>query len=116
MQKKKKTVNPESKQLLAELEDVVQRLGYKLRYEKGDFEGGYCLLKESRLFVINSKNEIERRIGIISKNLKEIGIDEIFIKPNVRDAIERESAKTKIPDEEPEEENDEETGDGEDAG
>ena len=108
MQKKKKKVDPELKQLLAELEDVVQRLGYKLRYEKGDFEGGYCLLKESRLFVINSKNGIERRIAIISKNLKEIGIDEIFIKPNVREAIERESAKAAIPDEEQHEETDEE--------
>jgi hypothetical protein len=100
MQKKKKTVDPELKQLLAELEDIVQRLGYKLRYEKGDFEGGYCLLKESRLFVINTKNEIERRIAIISKNLKEIGINEIFIKPNVREAIERESARAKVADEE----------------
>ena len=109
MQKKKKTVDPELKQLLAELEDVVQRLGYKLRYEKGDFEGGYCLLKESRLFVINSKNEAERRIIIISKNLKEIGIDEIFIKPNVREAIERESAKAKIPDDELQFESDENT-------
>lgn len=113
MQKKKKPVDPELKRLLAELEDVVQRLGYKLRYEKGDFEGGYCLLKESHLFVINSKNEIEKRIIIISKNLKEIGIDEIFIKPNVREAIERESAKAKIPDEEPDETSEESEDEGE---
>jgi hypothetical protein len=78
----------------------VHRLGYKLRYEKGDFEGGYCLLMESRLFVINTKNEVGRRISIISRNLKEIGIDSIFIKPNVREVIERESARAKIPDEE----------------
>ena len=67
MAKKKKQINPETKQLLAELEDVVQRLGYKLRYEKGNFEGGYCLLKESRLFVINSRNEAEKRVGIITR-------------------------------------------------
>jgi len=107
MQKKKKPIDPELKQLLAELEDIVQRLGYKLRYEKGDFEGGYCLLMESRLFVINTKNEVERRISIISRNLKEIGIDSIFIKPNVREVIERESAKAKLPDEEITEEADE---------
>jgi hypothetical protein len=92
--KKKKQVDPEVKQLLAELEEIVQRLGYKLRYEKGNFEGGYCLLKESRLFVINSRNDTEKRIVIIAKNIKELGIDDIFIKPQVREVIERESSKT----------------------
>jgi hypothetical protein len=91
--KKRKQVSPELKQLLRELEDIVHRLGYQLRYEKGDFEGGYCLLKESQLFVINSKNEIEKRIGIIAKNVKELGIDDIYVKPQIREVIEQENAK-----------------------
>ncbi len=91
--KKKKQVSPELKLLLAELEEIIGRLGYKLRYEKGDFEGGYCLLKESHLFVINSKNEIEKRIGIIAKNIKEIGIDDVYIKPQIREVIEKENSK-----------------------
>jgi hypothetical protein len=97
--KRKRQISPETKQLLAELEDVVQRLGYKLRYEKGNFEGGYCLLKESRLFVINSRNEAEKRIGIIARNLKEIGIDDIFVKPQIREVIEQETAKSAKPEE-----------------
>lgn len=97
--KKKKKVDPELKQTLNELEEVVDRLGYKLRYEKGNFEGGYCLLKESKLFVINSRKEIERRIIIISKNLKEMGIDKIFVKPNVREIIESQSRRYKAEEE-----------------
>ena len=93
MIKKKKSTAPETKQILSELEEVVERLGFKLRYEKGNFEGGYCLLKELRLFVINSRNEPERRIGIIARNLKELGIDEIFVKPHLREIIEKESKK-----------------------
>jgi hypothetical protein len=89
--KKKKTVNPEYKQILAELEDVVQRLGFSVRYEKGNFEGSYCILKESKLFVVNSRNEIERRISIICRGLKEIGIDSMFIKPQIREIIEKET-------------------------
>jgi hypothetical protein len=46
------------------------------------------------LFVINSRNETERRIAIIAKNVKELGIDDIFIKPQVREVIEKESSKT----------------------
>jgi hypothetical protein len=91
--KKKKQVDPELKQTLAELEEVAERLGFKIRYEKGNFEGGYCILKESQLLVVNSRNEVERRIIIVSKSLKEIGIDEIFVKPNVREIIEKESKR-----------------------
>ncbi len=95
MIKKKKSTAPETKQILSELEEIVERLGFKLRYEKGNFEGGYCLLKELRLFVINSRNEPERRIGIIARNLKELGIDEIFVMPHLREIIETEAAKKK---------------------
>jgi hypothetical protein len=91
--KKKKQVDPELKQMLTELEEVAERLGFKVRYEKGNFAGGYCILKESKLLVINSRNEIERRIIILSKSLKEIGIDEIFVKPNVREIIDKESKR-----------------------
>ncbi len=97
--KKRKAIDPQLKQTLNELEEVVQRLGYKVRYEKGNFEGGYCLLKESKLFVINSRKQIERKIAIIAKNLKELGIDEIFIKPGVRDIIEKEAKRFKAEDE-----------------
>jgi hypothetical protein len=93
MQKKKKQVDPELKQMLTELEEVAGKLGYKIRYEKGNFAGGYCVLKESRLLVVNSRNEIERRIIIAAKCLKEIGIDDIFVKPGVREIIEKESSR-----------------------
>ena len=93
--KKKKPVDPESKQVLHELEDIVQRLGYTMRYEKGNFEGGYCLIKESKLFVINSRYEVEKRISIISRNLKELGIDSIFVKPGIREIIENETLSGK---------------------
>jgi uncharacterized ferritin-like protein (DUF455 family) len=90
MIKKKKQASPESKHLLNELEEVVQRLGYKIRYEKGDFEGGYCLLKELKLFVINTRNDIEKRIAIIAGNLKSLGIDDIYVKPHIRELVEKE--------------------------
>ncbi|MBL8016663.1 MAG: hypothetical protein JNK43_05280 [Ignavibacteria bacterium] len=91
--KKKKQVDPELKQMLTELEEVADKLGFKIRYEKGNFEGGYCILKESRLLVVNARNEVERRIIIVAKSLKEIGIDDIFVKPNVREIIEKESKR-----------------------
>ena len=93
MKNKKKITDPALKQILTELEEIVERLGFKTRYEKGNFEGGYCILKESRFIVVNNRNEIEKRIIIVTKCIKEIGIDDIFIKPHLREIIEVESAK-----------------------
>jgi len=92
-QKKKKPIDPEMRLILDELEQISQRIGYTVRYEKGDFEGGYCVLKDAMLVVINSRNDIEKRISIVSKCLKQIGINDIFIRPNIRKIIDTESAK-----------------------
>ena len=99
--KKKKTIDPELKLILTELEEVVMRLGFKVRYEKGDFEGGYCMLRELNLIVVNNRNEMERRIANVCRCVKEIGVNDIFIKPGLREIIENESArpKPKEPDE-----------------
>ena len=32
--------------LIEELHDVARQLGVTIRYERGDFEGGYCVLRE----------------------------------------------------------------------
>lgn len=97
--KKKKQVDPVLKQNLAELEEVIEKLGYKLRYEKGNFVGGHCIIKESKLFVVNSRSSVEKRISIIARSLKQFPIDDIYIKPQVRELIEKE-AKLKLKDEE----------------
>lgn len=97
MIKKKKQPDVETKRILSELEEIIERLGFRLRYEKGNFEGGYCLLKETSLFVINSKCDAERRISIICRNLDELGIENIFIKPHIREIIERELKKRNKP-------------------
>jgi hypothetical protein len=79
--------------ILTELHELSQQIGYNVRYEKGDFEGGNCLLKEQRLILINKKLEVRKKINILSKNLSEIGIENVYIKPALRDIIEEELIK-----------------------
>jgi len=110
MLKKKKQIDPETKQTLAELDELAQKLGYTLRFEKGNFKGGYCLLKELKLLVVNSRNDHERRVTIISKSLKEIGIDDVYVKPGLREIIERENKRKLASDEASEEEASADTG------
>lgn len=80
-------------QILRELETLAANSGIGLRYEKGDFEGGYCVLKDERLIVVNKKLAPQRRASILAQGLAEIGIDEMYLKPALREFIEDELAK-----------------------
>jgi hypothetical protein len=81
-------------QLLQDLETVAQQLGVRLRYEKGDFEGGFCVLREQKLLVVNKRLPDARRASSVAVGLAQYGIDETFIKPTLRQYIEDEAAKT----------------------
>ncbi|MCB2204300.1 hypothetical protein KQI65_06080 [bacterium] len=79
--------------MLEELRETCEQLGYQIRYEKGDFDGGHCILKEKRLLVVNKKFTIERKINTVAAALGELGVDAIFVKPAVRELIDRERDK-----------------------
>jgi hypothetical protein len=80
-------------QIMLDLEEVARQLGITLRYEKGDFDGGYCILKDQRTLVVNKKLHEMRKASILAVALHEIGIDSVFVKPAVREYIEDEVAK-----------------------
>ncbi|RCK75957.1 MAG: hypothetical protein IGBAC_1232 [Ignavibacteriae bacterium] len=79
--------------LLKELESLAQQLGIKIRYEKGNFDGGYCILKDQKILVINKKLFDSRKSSILARGIAEIGIDNLYIKPAIRQYIEDEVAK-----------------------
>jgi len=80
-------------QILKELETLAANSGITVRYEKGDFEGGFCVLKTERLIVVNKKLPPARKSSVLGQGLAEIGIEDRFLKPAVRDYIEEELAR-----------------------
>lgn len=80
--------------MLEELRETCAQLGYQIRYEKGDFSGGHCILKEQRLLVVNRRFTIERKIATIARALSELGVDAIFVRPAVRELIDNEREKS----------------------
>ncbi len=80
-------------QILKELEDLAAKSNIALRYEKGDFDGGFCVLKEERLIVINKRLVAQKKASVLAQALAEVGIEEVYLKPAVREFIEDELAK-----------------------
>jgi hypothetical protein len=89
-------MKPNNDAILTELIELAEQIGYRIRYERGDFNGGYCLLKEQRLIIVNKKFEPKRKITILAKTLSEIGIENIYIKPALREVIEEEVIKNEV--------------------
>lgn len=83
--------------IIGELEEVGKQLGLELRYEKGDFEGGYCILKSQKVLVVNKRLSDARKASSLAQALAEYGIETTFIKPTLREFIEDEVARASKP-------------------
>lgn len=80
-------------ELIQELQDLAQQVGVTVRFEKGDFDGGYCILKERKLLLVNRRLMPSRKASILALALQEIGTDNVFVKPAIRAFIEDEAVK-----------------------
>jgi hypothetical protein len=77
----------EFENVLLDLKSLADQMGVKVRYERGDFNGGYCLLKENKIIVINKLSTLQRKVVTLSQALKEIGIDDVCLSPKLRELI-----------------------------
>src|SRR3954469_11969205 len=58
--------------LLKNLEDVFREGGYTVRYERGNFQNGYCVLEKMKVVVINKFHEVETKINSMMELLLSI--------------------------------------------
>lgn len=61
-----------TKSFLNKLEDIFSESDYVLRYEKGQFKSGYCVLKEQQIVIINKYYTQEGKINCLIDILKNI--------------------------------------------
>jgi len=54
-----------TKHFLKKLEELLSELGFVLRYEKGNFQSGYCLVENRNILVVNKFFDTENRIQVI---------------------------------------------------
>jgi len=60
---------------LKKIEDLFKELEYTIRYEKGNFQSGYCLVENRKVAVINKFFEIEARMNILMEILLGLEVD-----------------------------------------
>ena len=83
-------------EILSGLEKVVESLQIELRYEKGDFAGGYCVLKEKPLMIVQSSLHSAQKIKVIARELAQRDLQNVFLVPALREVIDEAMSTTAI--------------------
>jgi hypothetical protein len=66
---------------LSRLEDIFAESEYMLRYEKGTFKSGFCVLKDTKVAVVNKYFPLEGKINCLVEILKTIEITPEALRP-----------------------------------
>jgi|GEM_PF-250916 len=66
---------------LSAIEKLLQEAGYQIRYEKGNFQSGYCIIEERKVVVMNKFLNTESRINVLIDILQGLTIVETDLSP-----------------------------------
>ncbi|MCS7005246.1 MAG: hypothetical protein NZM38_07960 [Cytophagales bacterium] len=66
---------------LRKLEHFVEEISYVLRYEKGNFQSGYCILNHQRIIIINKFFPLEGKINALMEIISQLPIEKTALSP-----------------------------------
>jgi len=61
---------------LKKLEALLEELAYVVRYEKGNFQSGYCIVQDKRVAIVNKFYDTEGRINCLIEIVRNIDLSE----------------------------------------
>ena len=82
--------------IFQEFEEIASQMEITILQEKGNFKGGFCLLEAEKIIVINKLKPIGQRIRALSKAFSKLDISKIYLKPLIREMIEREQSSPQL--------------------
>ena len=60
---------------LKKIEDILGQANYVVRYERGTFQSGWCLLEDKRVVVLNKFIQMEGRINTLIEIVPQLDIN-----------------------------------------
>ena len=71
-----------TKYFLEKIEQLLSELGYEVRYERGSFQSGYCIVRQQNIVVVNRFFDTEARINTLLEILETIDINPETLSPS----------------------------------
>jgi hypothetical protein len=78
---------------LDKLEEVLSELHYVVRYERGTFQSGYCILEQKKVVVLNKFLQLEGRINTLADIIPKLITDPGSLTPETRKTLDMIHAK-----------------------
>jgi hypothetical protein len=73
---------------LEKIEKLLHETGYVIRYERGNFQSGYCILEEKKVLVLNKFLALEGRINTLIDILPQLRLETESLAPESRKVLE----------------------------
>lgn len=83
-----------TKATLEKLEAIFEQLDYKVRYEKGNFRSGYCIVEDRKVVVVNKFFDLEGRVQTLLDILLNMDLDLSVIAESSQSFLNRLLAKS----------------------
>jgi hypothetical protein len=69
---------------LEKIEKILEEADYVIRYERGTFQSGYCILEQKKVVVLNKFLQIEGRINTLIDIVPQLKIDRELLSPEAK--------------------------------
>lgn len=80
---------------LNKIEKLIEEAGYVMRYERGTFQSGYCILEQKKVIVLNKFLQTEGRINTLIDLLSHLNIEPTHLSTDNRKLYEELAARLK---------------------
>jgi hypothetical protein len=67
---------------LNKIEGLIEEAGYIVRYERGSFQSGFCILEDRKVVVLNKFLQLEGRINTLIDLIPQLKIDADSLTPD----------------------------------
>ncbi|MBI5857664.1 MAG: hypothetical protein HZB42_08430 [Sphingobacteriales bacterium] len=82
---------------LDKMEAIPEEAGYVLRYERGTFQSGYCILEQKKVVVLNKFLQTEGRINTLAELIPQLEINPVSLTEESRKLYEEILSETEQP-------------------
>jgi hypothetical protein len=82
---------------LEKFEKILDETGYIVRYERGNFQSGYCILEQRKVVVLNKFLPLEGRISTLIDIIPQLKISPEMLSPDARRIYEEVVSASLIP-------------------
>src|SRR4051794_32074097 len=69
---------------LDKIEKVIEEAGYIIRYERGSFQSGFCILEDRKVVVLNKFLQLEDRINTVIDLIPQLKLNVDSLSPESR--------------------------------